>query len=234
MNAQSLFMMMGAESVHSADFSAYENPDFIIDLNKPVDPAHYNQFDVIMDAGTLEHVFDVATAFDNVNRMLRVGGNVVIFVPASNAIDHGFYSFSPTLFFDYFGDNGYSQMSCYLIEGSPFLYEKKCRVFRYNYVGRERPLVSSKGVGIGFVATKLNTVYPAGPITPVQRAYRTNHCAGVVPEEPAKTTSPTILGKAKGLLFNFLRFAAPCCPYFLERLTFGKYANKGVKYVGTY
>ena len=217
-----------------ADVSSYENPDFIIDLNQPVDPVHYNQFDVILDAGTLEHVFDVATAFDNINRMLRVGGNVVIFVPASNSIDHGFYSFSPTLFFDYFGDNGYSQATCYLLESSPFLYETKGRVFRYTYVGRERPLVSSKAVSVLFVATKQRSASSDGPIKPIQRVYRGDPYAEVGSEQSGKTASPLILKRAKRLVFRFVSFAGPFLPYFIQRLTFGKFANKGLQYVGTY
>jgi hypothetical protein len=47
--------------VYATDVSTYENPDFIIDLNEPVDVSYY-EFDTIVDVGTLEHLFDIAAA----------------------------------------------------------------------------------------------------------------------------------------------------------------------------
>ncbi len=36
-NAQSLFTIIGAKNVYATDISPYENPDYLIDLNEPVD-----------------------------------------------------------------------------------------------------------------------------------------------------------------------------------------------------
>jgi hypothetical protein len=176
----------------------------------------------------------VATALDNVHKMLRSGGSVVIFSPASNAIDHGFYSFSPTLFFDYFGDNSYSQMSCYLMEGNPWVLDAKCRLFRYAYVGRQLPLVSSQGVGIGFLATKHTDGDSTERIKPIQAIYRRDRWAHEVPEDSTKSARAAILSKAKRLVFRLLDLTRAFCPYFVQRLAYGKHANKGLKFVGRY
>src|SRR6266404_2164415 len=40
-NAQSVFTLLGADHVYATDISTYENPDFIINLNEPVDVSYY-------------------------------------------------------------------------------------------------------------------------------------------------------------------------------------------------
>lgn len=153
-NVQSVLTLLGAKSVRVADVSDYENPDYIIDLNYNVDPKYVEKFDVVLDVGTLEHVFDVPTALNNIVRMLKPSGNVVLCYPASNAIDHGFYSFSPTLLYDYFAVNGFSNFSCYLLEGTAHNLYKKEKIYIYNGFDRQFPLVSPHGVEVFFFATK--------------------------------------------------------------------------------
>ena len=135
-NAQALFTLLGASNVYVADISTYESPDFLIDLNCPiVDTTLHQRFDTIVDVGTLEHVFNVAVALRNICLMLKDGGNIVLILPCSIAIDHGFFSYSPTLFFDYFCANGFENISCYLVEGSPYNYERKGKVWQYGRGG---------------------------------------------------------------------------------------------------
>lgn len=145
-NSQYLFTMLGSKSVLSSDASKYENPDLIIDLNKKLNRRLYNKFDNIVDIGTLEHIFDTKTTLENYVKMLKKGGYLLIAVPSSNMIDHGFYSFSPTLFFDYFSSNGFDILSSYLRESSPFIYEYKSKVYEYKNLGMEIPFLSDRAV----------------------------------------------------------------------------------------
>ena len=128
-NAQYLFSLLGSNQVLSSDSSKYENPDLIIDLNKKINKKLSNQFDNIIDIGTLEHVFDTHSALENYIKMLKKGGHLLIAVPCSNMIDHGFYSFSPTLFYDYFSCNHFKILGSYLRESSPFMYEYKSKIY---------------------------------------------------------------------------------------------------------
>ena len=172
-NAQTLLTLLGADHVYAADISTFENPDFIINLNEPVDVSYHERFDTIVDVGTLEHVFDVATALKNIVKMCRRGGSIILVNPSSGAPDHGFYQFSPTLYFDYFGSNGFSVVSCYLNE--PLRYcpidRRKGRIFRYEYVDDEIPFVSSTGFDVAFFATKNTLDDTDGGVTPVQSLY---------------------------------------------------------------
>jgi hypothetical protein len=112
------FRVMGFSEVASCDFSHYENATFVMDLNQPVKSEFHNRFDLIFDGGTMEHVFNVPMVFANIHSMLKVGGRVLHVVPSSNMIDHGFYSFSPTLFRDFYRSNAYSLVKLYLFECS--------------------------------------------------------------------------------------------------------------------
>ncbi len=159
-NAQAVLTLLGAERVFATDISDYENPDYIIDFNHDVNEQYHERFDVILDIGTLEHIFDVPTALSNITKMLKEGGEVILILTSSNAIDHGFYSFSPTLFFDFFTINGFSNFSCYLREGSNYNYMKKGKIYRYNHIGKEYSLTSKNSVDVCFFATKQQKLKP--------------------------------------------------------------------------
>ena len=66
-----------------------------------------NRFDYIIDGGTVEHIFDIAQVMKNVTKMLKVGGRVFHIDAIAGQADHGFYSFSPTFFLDYYKGNGF-------------------------------------------------------------------------------------------------------------------------------
>ena len=138
-NAQYLFSLFGSDQVFSSDSSKYENSDLVIDLNNRVNNKLINKFDNIVDIGTLEHVFDTCSALENYIRMLKKGGYLLIAVPCSNMIDHGFYTFSPTLFYDYFTCNNFKVLSSYLRESSPFIYEYRSKIYSYKKLGLEIP-----------------------------------------------------------------------------------------------
>lgn len=102
----SLFRLLGFADCDSLDYSDYEGATHIFDLNSPNTPAPLaNAFDVIVDGGTIEHVFHVPNALKNIFSMLRVGGRILHLAPSSNHIDHGFYMFSPMLFTDFYVAN---------------------------------------------------------------------------------------------------------------------------------
>jgi SAM-dependent methyltransferase len=121
--ANELLLAMGATSVDSMDASGYEQASLTHDLNRVV-PAEWNErFDVVFDGGTLEHVFDFPTAIKNCMRMVSPGGRFVSVTIANNWCGHGFYQFSPELFYRVFSaDNGFSIQEMYVaeIDGTAF------------------------------------------------------------------------------------------------------------------
>lgn len=115
--ADELLLAMGAESVDSMDASGYEDASLTHDLNRMI-PADWNErFDLVFDGGTLEHVFDFPTAIKNCMRMIRPGGRFVSVTIPNNWCGHGFYQFSPELFFRVFSEeNGFSIQEMYVAE----------------------------------------------------------------------------------------------------------------------
>lgn len=94
-----IFSLLGAKSVVSYDYSSYEGASCIVDLNVPLDKEHYNKYSVVFDGGTLEHIYNFPQALTNVVNLLKPGGYFISISPANNYFGHGFYQFSPELFY---------------------------------------------------------------------------------------------------------------------------------------
>lgn len=108
---------LGASDVFSIDASSYEHASFIADMNEPIAEELYNRFSVVIDGGTLEHVFNFPQAVQNVARMVRVGGHILSVNGSNNFNGHAFYQFSPELFFRVFSEeNGFKVESMILTE----------------------------------------------------------------------------------------------------------------------
>lgn len=115
--AADLLRAMGAAHVESLDASAYEGATRLHDLNEPVPAAWHQQFDVVFDGGTLEHVFNVSTALKNCMEMVKLNGRFVTVTVPNNWCGHGFYQFSPELFFRALSpDNGFSVVEMYFAD----------------------------------------------------------------------------------------------------------------------
>jgi hypothetical protein len=106
------FAAIGFDHVDSLDVSSYEQANIQFDLNKPnLSDAVKTRYNLILDGGTLEHIFHLPNALRNVHDMLLPEGIIIHQSPTHNFVDHGFYQFCPTLFYDYYWANGYEILS---------------------------------------------------------------------------------------------------------------------------
>lgn len=129
---QTFFQLLGFDVVQSTDASDYEKADFIHDFNQPVPETMHGRFDVVFDGGSLEHIFHLPNAFSNFHALLKVGGRVLHDSPTHNFVDHGFFCFSPTLFWDYYEANGFTDLRGHLVGMKlPFKHNDVPKVFRY-------------------------------------------------------------------------------------------------------
>jgi hypothetical protein len=161
------FRMLGASDVLALDHSAFEGAELVWDLNEPIPPDFADRFDFILDGGTLEHVFNTRQALVNVGKMLRVHGRVVHMSPTSNYVNHGFYQFSPTLFFDFYEANRFSDLSAAVVEHNVYLPDRPWRV---RAVGPTERVVSSLALLTVFVARR--TIESSTDRIPTQTFYR--------------------------------------------------------------
>ncbi len=106
--AEPVFKSLGARNIWSLDASGFEGADFKHDLNQPVGTDLKARFDLVYDGGTLEHVFNFPVALQNCMEMVREGGRLIMHTVTNNWCGHGFYQFSPELFYTVFcADNGF-------------------------------------------------------------------------------------------------------------------------------
>lgn len=97
--AEPLLHRMGLRKIEALDASSYEGADVVHDLNQALPGELQGYCDWILDGGSLEHVFDFPMAIRNCSGLLRAGGLFVTVCPVNNWMGHGFYQFSPELFF---------------------------------------------------------------------------------------------------------------------------------------
>jgi len=108
--AEPLFRFLGAKKVLSLDYCNFEQADIIHDMNLPINENLKEQFSVVLDGGTLEHVFNYPVAIKNCMDMVKIGGHILLMTPANNYFGHGFYQFSPDLFFSLLSEqNGFAE-----------------------------------------------------------------------------------------------------------------------------
>ncbi|MGA2392705.1 MAG: hypothetical protein ABSH03_05035 [Candidatus Lustribacter sp.] len=104
------FALLGLGNATVLDVSDYEGADVIVDLNVPVPADLRARFGLILDGGTMEHVFDIRQGMANTVDMLRTGGTAVHITPSNNYFNHGFVQVSPTLYYDYYRANGFDDV----------------------------------------------------------------------------------------------------------------------------
>ena len=106
--SEPVFKSLGARNVYALDFSDFEGAAFVHDLNQPLPDKLKQRFDIVYDGGTLEHVFNFPQALKNCMEMVKVGGSFMMHTPGNNWWGHGFYQFSPELFYRAFSaENGF-------------------------------------------------------------------------------------------------------------------------------
>jgi hypothetical protein len=94
-----LLRMLGAGEITSIDASHYEGATVVHDLNEPLPDSLKERFSFVLDGGTLEHIFNAPVALKSYMEMVEPGGHLMIHTMANNCFGHGFYQFSPELFF---------------------------------------------------------------------------------------------------------------------------------------
>jgi hypothetical protein len=75
------------------------------------------KYDMVLDGGSLEHIFNFPIALRNCMRMVKTGGVFATITPCNNLSGHGFYQFSPELYFSLMRDrNGYKLLDIFCHE----------------------------------------------------------------------------------------------------------------------
>jgi len=168
---------LGATDVVSLDASAFQGADLAHDLNTPTPREWDESFDAVLDAGTLEHIFNFPVALASCMRAVRVGGALFVMTPANNQFGHGFYQFSPELFFRALSpEHGFQIEEMLAVEFQHLAAERGARLPMYRVgdpatVGSRVSLVNSRPVLLMVRARKLRHEPDPFGIPPQQSDY---------------------------------------------------------------
>jgi len=123
--SESFFNLLGASVTDSMDVSDYEGATVIQDLNKPMGDLK-KKYTLVLDGGSLEHVFNFPVAIKNCMDLIEKNGYYIGITPSNNFFGHGFYQFSPELYFRVFNEsNGFKVIKMFFFidkKGTP-IYE---------------------------------------------------------------------------------------------------------------
>jgi len=162
--------LLGATQVHSFDASNYENATIIHDMNFPIGEDSKSQYDTFIESGTFEHIFNFPVAVKNCMQLVRPKGYYVSVNPANNFFGHGFYQFSPEIYFRIFSEeNGFQikKVILYWDNGKGDFYELKDPKSIANRI----TLVNTKPLFLSVIAQRISDVEPFSKKFPNQSDY---------------------------------------------------------------
>ncbi len=167
--AEPLFKRLGAIETKSIDASSYEGASNVLDMNQPIEEGLKRKFTLVLDGGSLEHVFNFPTAIRNCMEMIQCNGHFIGIVPCNNYMGHGFYQFSPELFFRIFTEqNGFKVEKMIFYEASPMA--PWYQVFDPEQIGR-RVEVPTRRNTLMVIQARKTAVKPLFATIPQQSDY---------------------------------------------------------------
>lgn len=185
--SEPFFQQLGCDDLATIDYSDYEGATVIQDMNKPVPDSLKNRFGVLIDSGSIEHMFNVPQAIFNYMQMVKNDGYLVLVnMPVNNHAGHGFYQFSPELFFNLLTpENGFEVKTLMLAADAPF--SKFYSVTRPEVAKSRIELFGNESVMLFVVAKKIKNVDSL--TIPVQHdyavAWKGNTASAAVTQAPS-------------------------------------------------
>jgi len=158
-----------AISVSSLDASSYEGATIIHNLNNQISEDEINRkFDSILDLGVIEHVFNVPNALLTIAKLCKNGGHIIHSQTHNDCSGHGFWQFSPELFFSWYSEsNGFSETEVFLVDINKPNYWIKCTKPSQG----ERISLEGKNVPYSMILVKTKKVSNKQSLTITQSDY---------------------------------------------------------------
>jgi hypothetical protein len=227
---KAFFRSLGINQFNNMDISTYEGADIIHDLNEPAPTSLEGQFDFIIDGGTFDHLLDLRTAFENVVKMLKVGGRVFQWNAASNYTGANYISFSPDIFYDYYSLNKFADCKVYIGEVDSRDQGELWDVYEFMPV-KYRPFYSNKYLMTIVLAEK-------GPDStydkiPVEDLYRDEHLRQAYKDSQkaiASSKRRPYEGSSSGMRVGGPTTGKPARRSFLNKVI-SRYRDKGLAWV---
>ena len=107
-STKDFFKSVGFLDYFSIDINGAYN-SYKLDLNKDISQTYkfHEEFDLVINNGTGEHVFNQHSVFLNMHNITKKDGLMLNILPFIDWINHGFYNFNPIFFGDLAASNSY-------------------------------------------------------------------------------------------------------------------------------
>lgn len=99
-----------------------------------------NQFDLVTNNGTGEHIFDQRVVFENMHNLCKVNGVMLCVLPFAPWINHGFYNYNPNLFRDIVAANKYEFQLLWLAQNTGIYSELPFGLESLSFYEQKKPL----------------------------------------------------------------------------------------------
>ena len=106
LDTDDFFNKIGCEAEYF-DYKKIRGDEIVVDLNQPIPESYHGNYDCVIDTGTLEHCFNVSTAFINMCKLAKSDNGVILTAAPMNKMNHGFWNFSPCLYADFIEQNNF-------------------------------------------------------------------------------------------------------------------------------
>ena len=135
------YEFLGIKCYKSIDLNGFDDA-LKFDLNEDI-LNHYNYketYNLIINNGTSEHVFDQKNVFLNSHNLCREGGYMIHMLPFFSWVNHGFYNFNPILFFDLAIANNYQVIDFCIGNRNEELISSDNKTIRFDKTQEEKGL----------------------------------------------------------------------------------------------
>ena len=102
---------LGYKSIAAIDLHGTDDA-LKLDLNEPVNL--HQSFDIVINCGTGEHVFNIYQFFKTVHDITNQDGIMIHVTPFIGWVNHGFFNIQPTLYWDLAQYNDYEILACFI------------------------------------------------------------------------------------------------------------------------
>ena len=107
-NAKDVYISLGYKQYDIIDINgAYNSKMFDLNLDIETSYNFNNQYDLVINNGTGEHVFNQYSLYKNIHNLTSKGGLMLNILPFLGWTNHGFYNYHPLFFADLAASNDY-------------------------------------------------------------------------------------------------------------------------------
>jgi hypothetical protein len=140
-DAHAFFELLGCE-LDVWDIVAHRGRENICDLNIQDEPRLLaEKYDMVIDIGSAEHCFNIGSAIANMARVVKKGGTIFHENPF-NWGNHGFWNLNPTVYADFYGQNGFTLQECWLCPKGAKPIDNVERQRRFTFTGGEANVIA--------------------------------------------------------------------------------------------